>query len=245
MYKNLEQALLDLEKAGMLKRVKQLVDPNLEMAEIARQVFEAGGPALLFEHVKGSPFRAACNIFGTEERLQFLFRKSLSATRTAVQFKSNPLFFFKKFQPLQWLKAASAGVCALPKRSGSIKDFEECSLRDLPQLVSWPKDGGAFITLPQVATRPSETSSIMTTNVGMYRVQMSGNQYGNVKQDSAAQTVECGLHYQIKRDIAFHHRKALEEGRPLKVSIFVGGPPAHTVAAVMPMPENLSELVFA
>lgn len=237
MYKNLEQALLDLEKAGMLKRVRQEVDPHLEMAEIARQTFEAGGPALLFEKVKGSPFRAACNIFGTEERLQFLFRKSLSATQTAVLFKSNPIEFFKKIQPMQWLKAASAGVCALPRKSGSIKDFEECSLQDLPQLVSWPNDGGAFVTLPQVATRPGENASIMTTNVGMYRVQMSGNEYKLGE--------ECGLHYQIKRDIARHHRKAIEEGRPLKVSVFIGGPPAHTVAAVMPMPENLSELVFA
>lgn len=237
MYKNLEQALLDLEKAGMLKRVQQEVDPYLEMAEIARQTFEAGGPALLFEHVKGSPFRAACNIFGTEERLQFLFRKSLAATQTAVQFKSNPIEFFKKFQPIQWLKAASAGICALPRKSGSIKDFEECSLQDLPQLVSWPNDGGAFITLPQVATRPDEKASVMTTNVGMYRVQVSGNEYSLGE--------ECGLHYQIKRDIARHHQKAIEEGRPLKVSVFIGGPPAHTVAAVMPMPENLSELVFA
>lgn len=237
MYKNLEQALLDLEKAGMLKRVRQEVDPHLEMAEIARQTFEAGGPALLFEKVKGSPFRAACNIFGTEERLQFLFRKSLSATQTAVLFKSNPIEFFKKIQPMQWLKAASAGVCALPRKSGSIKDFEECSLQDLPQLVSWPNDGGAFVTLPQVATRPGENASIMTTNVGMYRVQISGNEYKLGE--------ECGLHYQIKRDIARHHRKAIEEGRSLKVSVFIGGPPAHTVAAVMPMPENLSELVFA
>ncbi|MCF0223792.1 MAG: UbiD family decarboxylase, partial [Fibrobacter sp.] len=237
MYKSLEQALLDLEKAGMLKRVRQEVDPYLEMAEIARQTFEAGGPAILFEKVKGSPFRAACNIFGSDERIQFLFRKNLEPTRTAILFKSNPVQFFKQFRPLAWLKAAKAGVCSLPKRAGSIKNFRECRLSDLPQLVCWPKDGGAFITLPQVATRPRANSSAMTTNVGMYRIQISGNDY--VKDQ------ECGLHYQIKRDIAAHHRKALEEGRPLKVSVFVGGPPAHTVAAVMPMPENLSELVFA
>jgi 4-hydroxy-3-polyprenylbenzoate decarboxylase len=98
-------------------------------------------------------------------------------------------------------------------------------------------DGGAFITLPQVATRPSETASILQTNVGMYRVQISGNDY--------TPNEECGLHYQIKRDIARHHQKALKEGRPLKVSVFIGGPPSHTFAAVMPMPENLSELLFA
>lgn len=237
MYKSLEQALLDLEKAGMLKRVHQEVDPDLEMAEIARQTFEAGGPALLFEKVKGSPFRAACNIFGTKERLDFLFRDSLKSTKTAVQFKSNPVEFFKHPNPLKLLTAAKAGVCALPCKSGSINDFRECKLQDLPQLKSWPMDGGAFITLPQVASRPSEKASVMTTNVGMYRIQISGNEYNVGK--------ECGLHYQIKRDIARHHRKAIEEGRPLKVSIFVGGPPSHTVAAVMPMPENLSELVFA
>lgn len=237
MYKNLEQALLDLEKAGMLKRVHQEVDPNLEMAEIARQVFEANGPALLFEKVKGSPFRAVCNLFGSQERLDFLFRDTIKGTQTAVSFKSNPVEFFKKPAPGKLLRAAFAGLNALPRRSGSIKDFEECSLSDLPQIKSWPMDGGAFITLPQVATRPSENASIMTTNVGMYRIQISGNDY--------KPNEECGLHYQIKRDIARHHQKAIEENRPLKVSIFIGGTPAQTVAAVMPMPENLSELVFA
>ena len=239
MYKSLEQALLDLEKAGMLKRVHAEVDPHLEMAEIARENFRQGGPALLFEHVKGSKFRAACNIFGSDERFNFLFRDGFEQTKAAVNFKANPVEFFKNAlkSPKSLFKAARAGLTSLPKRSGNIKDFEECSLQDLPQLVSWPLDGGAFITLPQVATRPSESASIMQTNVGMYRIQISGNEY--------IPNEECGLHYQIKRDIARHHQKAIEEGRPLKVSIFIGGPPSHTFAAVMPMPENLSELLFA
>ena len=239
MYKSLEQALLDLEKAGMLKRIHAEVDPHLEMAEIARENFRQGGPALLFEHVKGSKFRAACNIFGSDERFNFLFRDGFEQTKTAVNFKANPVDFFKNAlkSPKTLFKAARAGLTSLPMRSGSIKDFEECSLSDLPQLVSWPLDGGAFITLPQVATRPSESASIMQTNVGMYRIQISGNEY--------IPNEECGLHYQIKRDIARHHQKAIDEGRPLKVSIFIGGPPSHTFAAVMPMPENLSELLFA
>lgn len=236
MYKNLEQALLDLEKAGMLKRIHREVDPYLEMAEIARQTFENHGPALLFEHVKGSPFRAACNIFGTQERLDFLFRDTLKGTQTSVLFKSDPVRFLKNASPAKLLSAAITGLHSLPRKSGSIEDFEECRLFDLPQIVCWPDDGGAFITLPQVATRPGENSSVMATNVGMYRVQISGNDYASN---------ECGLHYQIKRDIARHHQKALEEGRPLKVSIFMGGPPAHSVAAMMPMPEDLSELLFA
>ena len=236
MYKNLEQALLDLERAGMLKRIQREVDPYLEMPEIARQVFAKNGPAILFEHVKESPFRAVCNIFGSQERLDYLFRDTLKGTQTAVLFKSNPVEFFKHASPAKLLKAARTGLHSLPKKSGSIKDFKECKLSDLPQLVCWPHDGGAFITLPQVATRPAENASIMTTNVGMYRVQISGNDY---------ESDECGLHYQIKRDIARHHQKAIEEGRPLKVSISIGGTPAQTVAAVMPMPENLSELLFA
>ena len=237
MYKDLKQALLDLEKAGMLKRVCREVDPYLEMAEIARQAFENNGPAILFEHVKDCPFRAVCNIFGTQERIDFLFRDTLKGTETAVLFKSNPVEFFKHTSPATLLRAAYTGIHSLPKKSGSIEDFIECKLSDLPQIVCWPNDGGAFITFPQVATRPSENASIMQTNVGMYRIQISGNDY--------IQDKECGLHYQIKRDIAKHHQKALEEGRPLKVSIFIGGTPAHTVAAVMPMPENLSELLFA
>lgn len=236
MYTSLEQALLDLEKAGMLKRIHEEVDPNLEMAAIARDAFARGDKAVLFEKVKGSRFRAVCNIFGSEERMQFLFRNSLKSVSEAVSFKANPVQFFKHINPIKWLRAAKAGIASLPQKSGSLSNFEECSLSDLPQLKCWPEDGGAFITLPQVATRPGVDSNIMTTNVGMYRIQISGNSYASD---------ECGLHYQIGRDIAKHHQMALEQNRTLKVSVFIGGPPAHTVAAIMPMPENLSELVFA
>jgi len=236
MYRNLRQALQDLERAGMLKRIHDEVDPYLEMAEIARQAYECGGPALLFEKVKGCRFQAAANIFGTMDRMRFLFRDTLASTRTAVQFKSNPVEFFKGAGTGTLLRAAKAGLNSLPVRSGSLRDFEECTLADLPQIVGWPEDGGAFITLPQVATRPCEKGGILKTNVGMYRVQISGNDYA---------PDECGLHYQINRDIAAHHQKAIDEGRPLKVSIFIGGSPAHTVAAVTPMPANLSELTLA
>lgn len=236
MYSSLEQALLDLEKAGMLRRIHEEVDPYLEMAEIARQAFDSKGPALLFEKVKGSRFRAACNIFGTRERMDFLFRDTLESTRTAVLFKSNPAEFFRHPTPSRLTRAALAGIRSLPLCSGSIRNFDECTLADLPQVVGWPEDGGPFLTLPQVATLPSKTAKILTANLGMYRVQIAGNDFA---------PDECGIHYQINRDIARHHRKAIEEGRALKVSVFLGGPPAHTVAAVMPMPEDLSELTFA
>ena len=129
MYKNLEQALLDLERAGMLKRIQREVDPYLEMPEIARQAFENHGPAILFEHVKGSPFRAVCNIFGTQERLDFLFRDTLKGTQTAVVFKSNPVEFFKHASPAKLLRAARTGLHSLPKRAEAFAILRNASSR--------------------------------------------------------------------------------------------------------------------
>jgi 4-hydroxy-3-polyprenylbenzoate decarboxylase len=107
----------------------------------------------------------------------------------------------------------------------------------VPQIVHWPQDGGAFVTLPQVYTEDVEEPGIMKSNLGMYRIQLSGNDFHPNK--------EIGLHYQLHRGIGVHQTKANKKGKPLKVSIFVGGPPAHTVAAVMPLPEGLSEMTFA
>ena len=84
-YASLEDCLLDLEKNGHLLRIKEEVDPNLEMASIHLRVHEAGGPALLFENVKGSRFRAASNIFGTLDRSKFIFRETLKKSSAANQ----------------------------------------------------------------------------------------------------------------------------------------------------------------
>ena len=98
-------------------------------------------------------------------------------------------------------------------------------------------DGGAFVTLPQVYTEDADKPGIANSNLGMYRIQLSGNDYELNK--------EIGLHYQLHRGIGVHQTKANKKGLPLKVSCFVGGPPAHSVAAVMPLPEGLSEMNFA
>lgn len=125
----------------------------------------------------------------------------------------------------------------LPKasRSGPVLSHT-ISLRQLPQLVSWPNDGGAFVTLPQVLSMGVETS-LMKANLGMYRIQLSGNEY--------IPDQEIGLHYQLHRGIGVHHQAALAAGKPFRVTITVGGTPAMTLAAVMPLPEGLSELTFA
>src|ERR1700710_1913551 len=94
-YSSLEACLLDLEKNGRLVRVKEEVDPYLEMAAVHLRVHEAGGPALLFENVKGSRFRAASNIFGTLKRSKFIFRDSLALVQQLIDLKNNPLKAFK------------------------------------------------------------------------------------------------------------------------------------------------------
>jgi 4-hydroxy-3-polyprenylbenzoate decarboxylase len=113
----------------------------------------------------------------------------------------------------------------------------EISISDLPLIQHWPMDGGAFVTLPQVYTEDIDQPGIMNANLGMYRIQLSGNEYELNK--------EIGLHYQLHRGIGVHQTKANKKGLPLKVSCFVGGPPSHTLAAVMPLPEGISEMTFA
>ncbi|GAE37239.1 UbiD family decarboxylase [Halalkalibacter akibai] len=237
MYSNLEECIIDLEKNGHLIRIHEEVDPHLEMAAIHLKVFEAGGPALLFENVKGSKFRAVSNLFGTVERSKFIFRKTWDSTQNVVGLRNDPISALKN--PLKHLSTGIAASKALPqKKSTSLPvSTQVIEISDLPLIHHWPDDGGAFVTLPQVYSEDPDKPGIMNSNLGMYRVQLSGNDYELNK--------EIGLHYQIHRGIGIHQEKANRLGKPLKVSIFIGGPPAHTLAAVMPLPEGLSEMTFA
>jgi 4-hydroxy-3-polyprenylbenzoate decarboxylase len=220
----------------MILRIRDEVDPNLEMAEIQRQVYAQKGPAIFFERVKGSPFPALSNLFGTMERAKYIFRKSWEGSRTAIQIKADPVGALRNFKNL-W-RAPLVGLHSLPKRSWNAPVLEfETTIDQIPQIKSWPMDGGSFITLPQVYSENPDKPGVMNSNIGMYRVQLNGNDYTPNK--------EVGLHYQIHRGLGVHHTAAIKKGVPLGVAIFVGGPPAHTVAAVMPLPEGLSEVVFA
>lgn len=236
-YQSLEACLLELEKAGQLRRITEEVDPHLEMAAIHLRVHEAGGPALLFEKVKGSRFRAASNIFGTLERSRFIFRDTLEQVQQLIRLKNDPLQAFK--HPVKNAAAGWAALKALPRKDPGLKPvlYEEIRISDLPLIRHWPQDGGAFVTLPQVYTEDIDHPGIMKANLGMYRIQLTGNDYITDR--------EVGLHYQLHRGIGVHQTKANSRGLPLKVSCFVGGPPAHSVAAVMPLPEGISEMSFA
>ena len=236
-YQSLEACLVDLEKNRHLIRIKEEVDPYLELAAVHLRVHAAGGPALLFENVKGSKFRAASNIFGTLERSKFIFRDTLAMVQQLIAIKSDPVKAIKS--PFKNFNAGLAAIKALPLKNPQHKPviFQQISIADIPQIHHWPKDGGAFVTLPQVYTEDMDKPGIMNANLGMYRIQLSGNEYEMNK--------EIGLHYQLHRGIGVHQTKANKRGLPLKVSIFAGGPPAHSVAAVMPLPEGISEMTFA
>ncbi len=236
-YNSLEACLIDLEKNGELIRIKEPVSPHLEMAAIHLRVHEAGGPALLFENVVGSKFRAASNIFGTLARSKFIFRDTLALVQQLIELKNDPVKAIKN--PIKNFSAGLAALKALPLKNPVNKPalFQQIQIQDIPPIQHWPMDGGAFVTLPQVYTEDMDAPGIMHANLGMYRIQLSGNEYELNK--------EIGLHYQLHRGIGVHQTKANKKGLPLKVSVFAGGPPAHSVSAVMPLPEGISEMTFA
>lgn len=236
-YASLVSCLDDLEKNGHLIRIREEVDPHLEMASLHLRVHEAAGPALLFERVKGSEYRAASNIFGTLDRSRFIFRDTLAEVQQLIELKNDPLKALR--HPFRSIRTGMAAMRALPLRNPLTKPvlYREIRISDIPQVHHWPQDGGAFVTLPQVYTEDPDRPGIMRANLGMYRIQLSGNAYIPDR--------EIGLHYQLHRGIGVHQTKANRRGEPLKVSVFAGGPPAHTVAAVMPLPEGISEMTFA
>ncbi|MEX2140248.1 MAG: UbiD family decarboxylase [Pirellulales bacterium] len=235
-YRTLRQCVNDLDRSGQLVRIEQEIDPYLEAAEVHRRVFAAGGPATYFAHVKGTRFPMVSNLFGTMERVRYIFRDALAAVRTLVQMKIDPASVLKR--PVGLFGAGRAALTTLPRHvSDGPVLANRTSIHDLPQLVSWPGDGGAFITLPLVYTEHPDQPGWKRSNLGMYRVQMSGGDYGA--------NDEVGLHYQIHRGIGVHHAAAIHRGEPLRVNVFIGGAPAMSVAAVMPLPEGMSELSFA
>jgi 4-hydroxy-3-polyprenylbenzoate decarboxylase len=237
VYRSMRDVVHDLEKHGQLIRIREEVDPNLVMASIHRRVFDAGGPAILFEKVKGSPFQAVSNIYGTFERTEWLFRDTLDKVQRIVELKADPARFLRN--PSRYLGASLHAFNGLPRKSlfGSPVKYGETIISLLPQIKSWPMDGGAFVTMPQVFTRPPGSNNIMESNLGMYRIQLSGNEY--------VQDKEIGLHYQLHRGIGVHHRAYQDSDEPFRASVIVGGPPSYAFSAIMPLPEGLSEWTFA
>jgi 4-hydroxy-3-polyprenylbenzoate decarboxylase len=233
-YRNLGDCIRDLEAAGQLKRVDSLEpDPYLELAAVQRRACRASAPALLFSRVKGCSFPVLANLFGTRERIRHIFRDGLRDLELLIRLRVDPRHLFRK----PWSAARLPGIVSrmLPRRARSGPAVaRRARLSDLPGIVSRSMDGGAYVTLPQVYSENPANPGFLASNLGMYRVQISGGDY--------VPDEEAGLHYQIHRGIGPHHLEALKRGRDLPVNVSVGGPPALTLAAVLPLPEGIPEL---
>jgi 4-hydroxy-3-polyprenylbenzoate decarboxylase len=235
-YRSLADCVRDLQATGQLVVIDREVDPYLEAAAIQRRVYRAGGPAVLFRRAKGTAFPLLGNLFGTLERAKYLFRDTLESVRRLVELKVDPGALGRN--PWRYRGVPRTLWRLLPRRvrTGPIL-AHQVGVDRLPRVQCWPGDGGPFVTLPQVYTEDPDRPGPARSNLGMYRVQLAGNEYEPGR--------EVGLHYQIHRGIGVHHAAAIRRGEPLRLSVFVGGPPALTVAAVMPLPEGLPELAFA
>jgi UbiD family decarboxylase len=233
MHRNLRLFIDLLERENDLVTIKTEVDPYLELAEVHRRVIERGGPALIFEKVRGSRYPVVTNLFGTTARIERAFGpKPESLVREVVHVAEALLpprpakLWQHRALALEALKLGTRNTNRAPVTE--VMDMP-ARLDELPVLTTWQEDGGPFLTLPLVYTEHPRTGK---HNLGMYRVQ---------RYD--AQTT--GLHWQIHKGGGFHYHEAERGNQSLPVTIFLGGPPALILAAIAPLPEDVPELVLA
>lgn len=235
-FNNLREFLDVLRRENDLAIIDASVDPNLEVAEIHRRVIDAGGPALLFTNVKGSPFPIVTNLFGTSRRVDLAFGprpealmkqiigavdRVLPPTPKAIWGEKNLIWDMLKVG-IKEVPSSNAPILQACKR--------ENPLAGLPAITSWQDDGGPFITLPLVYTEHPEHRK--QHNLGMYRMQIFDNS-------------TTGMHWQIHKGGGFHYHEAEKRNEALPVSVFLGGPPALIASAIAPVPEHLPELLLA
>jgi 4-hydroxy-3-polyprenylbenzoate decarboxylase len=204
-FDDLRQWIAALDRAGELKRIRTEANPILEIAEITDRVSKSkpgkpGGPALLFQNIKGYPgSQLLINQFGSEARMKLAlgvdsFDEFADRIRVFMDLKS-PQGFLDKLKMLPLLTEAGK---FFPKTvpTGPCKEVikhDNFSLLDFPILQCWPQDAGRFITLPCVITRDPKSGK---RNVGMYRLQVYD-----------AKTT--GAHWQRQKIAAEHYRQAL------------------------------------
>ncbi len=231
-FPDLRSFIDDLEASGDLVRVSKEVDPVEEITIIQHKVLQAGGPALLFERVKGSPYRLVSNLFGTRARVDRVLGDSARlgerVSRLAEELMPPTMskMWGARREIMPFLKPAMRNVGRGPVMDAVI---EPPRLDELPVLKCWPLDGGHFFTLPLVHTLDPVSGA---GNLGIYRLQ---------RFDSAS----TGMHWQIEKGGGFHFKTACAMGRPLPVSVILGGPPALTIAAIAPLPEGIDERMLA
>src|SRR5262245_55345526 len=220
-----------LEARGELVRVRRRVDPHLEIACVADRVMKASGPALLFED-NGSDFPLLINAFGSKKRMALALGGDLEEHARSIEslVKTRAPTSARELAELARKLPELAHVPPRSVRSGPCQDVDEgVDLDRLPILTSWPKDGGPFITLPNVITKDPDTGA---RNIGMYRMQ-------KIDRRTTA------MHWQIHKTGARHFRRAKELGKRLEVAVALGGDPALTYAATAPLPDGIDEWMFA
>ena len=234
-YRNLSECVMDLEAAGRLRRLEVEVDANLEAGAIQRRVYQAGGPALLFTRVKGCSFPLLGNLFGTLERTRFLFRDTLESVQRLVAFESRPRGLAEKSPGLPGRSQGGGHLFPRRVRRGPI--LARTTTVEPPaaaQVLARRRRRlhHAAAGLLGKPVRPGFRHS----NLGMYRVQISGRDYRDDARSACTTRSTAASAFTMPRP---------RTGERLRVNIFVGGPPAMTLAAVMPLPEGLTELSFA
>ncbi|MCB1215241.1 MAG: UbiD family decarboxylase, partial [Deltaproteobacteria bacterium] len=235
-FNQLKEFIQYLEEQGQLKRISIEVDPYLQITEIADRVMKmpGGGKALLFEKVKGSDFPLLINAYGSYQRMSWaLGVPDMEDQARRLQETLNtqtPQSFWEK---LKILPKAAELARSLPKSRSSgpcqEKIWETVDLSKLPILHCWPKDGGAFITLPMVITKDPETGR---RNVGLYRMQV-------LDKTSTA------MHWQIHKVGKKHFEAYKKRGEKIPVAVAIGGDPVLTYTATAPLPEGIDEFLFA
>ena len=237
--RDLRSFLQLLEERGQLRRISAPVDPDLELAAIADRVLAAGGPALLFENVIGSPMPVAVNTLGTVERVVWSMGlerpeqlEDLGSRLALLQQPRPPkgLKEGKQFARVFWdLIKARPDRDLIPPCHQQVMKGDAVDLDKLPLIRPWPGDAGGVITLGLVITKDPETG---VPNVGVYRLQ---------KQSINTMTV----HWLSVRGGAGHLRKAAAMGKKLEVAVAIGVHPLLVMAAATPIPVQLSEWLFA
>ncbi len=232
---DLQSFIAELEQRGWLKRINAEVDPILEITEIADRVMKAGGPALLFERVRGSKFPLIINTFGSQERM-CLALGSGSFDEVAARVKNIikpeiPTTLMQKLRKLPEL----AQLGSLPPKvvgRGACQEVvltDEADLFKLPVIQCWPDDGGRYITLGGVFSKHPEAGD---RNVGMYRVQLFEPKL-------------AAMHWHMHHDGARHYRAYKERGERMPAAIALGGPAILPYAATCPLPPGIDECLFA
>jgi 4-hydroxy-3-polyprenylbenzoate decarboxylase len=239
MARDLRGFIQQLEQRGQLRRIKALVDPNLEIAEIANRLLQYGGPGLLFENVKGSPYPVAVNLMGTVERICWAMNmekpEELEALGKKLALLYQPRPPKKISQAIELgqalfdvLKAKPSRDLLPPCQQVVLKD-DQVDLNQLPLLRVYPEDANKVVTLGLMITKDCETK---IPNVGVYRLQL---------QSKNTMTVQ----WLSIRGATRHLRKAAERGQKLEVAIALGVDPLVILAAATPLPVDLSEWMFA